>query len=680
MISIILLLRYLMITSLILTIGTFGVRAQSDFAQELIGRWNNTTCTEMIEFFADGTVVFTITTTNSSFTGDYRIIDDTPFEEKVRFDIAPRSGTESLSDQYLLSQLIGTQVAEVGTYGFVASGIYFPSTLNLEVNGITYSFIPSIDNPLQSYLTDRWMDMDSNTTLGFQQGNSVEVTNPDGEMQTIYYQSQNDCFISLSNTIYSSTSATIVPYLDTLFWFDGANQHYFQRFHIPSVNSPLEEIAYVLENPNNLGSVYTIDPSNFETQYLISVFSYIDGTLPPPQWSGDGNHLVVYNLPHESQDQFSILRIDANTFTVDRVILPEEIPEESYLMLSPRGTELLFFSYSDSELSLNSIGFDSSNRQRLGNFPTNFLGQPVLSPDGTRIAYVGRGDTGGIEINVVNVDGSNHLHLSPGFTPNWSPDSRRIVYSGIDDQMNIIGIFVMNSDGKNITQITQGRDDYPAWSPDGQQIVFASARDGNRELYLMNADGSNQRRLTNTPEDETFPSWRPNQTSENVAQLQPDFSDSPVSETSAQLMDDITRTVAAALNEVLKAQGSPDTGQEVILLIQASGDLTSIASQGLDQLGIVCAPVTAIPYLQSVLGVRLDDSPLYVAGDYVCTYGQGIVATLTALSTAGSVPFALVPILLQPEKYVDPWLDPINEAAWRLPITCSLFPDAVVCR
>jgi Tol biopolymer transport system component len=91
--------------------------------------------------------------------------------------------------------------------------------------------------------------------------------------------------------------------------------------------------------------------------------------------------------------------------------------------------------------------------------------------------------------------------------PNWSPDSKRIVY--YSERGGPADLWVMDATGENRRQLTNTPADEggPAFSPDGSEIAFDTDRDGNFEIYVMNQDGGNVRRLTNHPGKDLAPAW-----------------------------------------------------------------------------------------------------------------------------------------------------------------------------
>ena len=74
-------------------------------------------------------------------------------------------------------------------------------------------------------------------------------------------------------------------------------------------------------------------------------------------------------------------------------------------------------------------------------------------------------------------------------------------------------IFVMGADGSNPTNLTNSKayDWSPSWSPDSTRIVWSRSPtvQDRGNLFVMDADGSNRTRLTSTPDlDEYEPDWK----------------------------------------------------------------------------------------------------------------------------------------------------------------------------
>ena len=101
----------------------------------------------------------------------------------------------------------------------------------------------------------------------------------------------------------------------------------------------------------------------------------------------------------------------------------------------------------------------------------------------------------------VTKDGMMRLtnNLADDDSPVWSPDGKKITFTSNRDGTR--NIYVMNSDGGNVKQLTDGAgiNNSATWSPDSQKLLFESSRDGNAEIYVMNSDGSDQKRLTFNP-------------------------------------------------------------------------------------------------------------------------------------------------------------------------------------
>ncbi|MCE5258012.1 MAG: DPP IV N-terminal domain-containing protein [Chloroflexi bacterium] len=137
---------------------------------------------------------------------------------------------------------------------------------------------------------------------------------------------------------------------------------------------------------------------------------------------------------------------------------------------------------------------------------------PVLSPDGQKIAFVSDRD-GNREIYVMGIDGSNPVNLTRNvaedWTPAWSPDGRYIAFASFRDSN--WELYVMNADGSRPARLTDNvSSEYsPAWSPDGKSLVYVSDRDGNLEIYSRKLEATEEQRLTDNPATDQSPAWSP---------------------------------------------------------------------------------------------------------------------------------------------------------------------------
>lgn len=134
---------------------------------------------------------------------------------------------------------------------------------------------------------------------------------------------------------------------------------------------------------------------------------------------------------------------------------------------------------------------------------------PVLSPDGSRIAFSSNRD-GQWHIYLVDVDGSGLVRVTsdtfPDVQPSWSPDGSRLVFSRGSNTSQGAGLRTAHTDGTDLRVVTtSGSDQGPAWSPDGGRIAFS--RNGN--IMTVGPDGSGLQQLTDSILVAGDPAWSP---------------------------------------------------------------------------------------------------------------------------------------------------------------------------
>ena len=134
---------------------------------------------------------------------------------------------------------------------------------------------------------------------------------------------------------------------------------------------------------------------------------------------------------------------------------------------------------------------------------------PAMSPDGDLLAF-SRPPAGGgpRHLFVMKADGNGTpSDLGQGSKPDWSPDSKRIVY-GQAGTGPIMVVKVSNPSQKET--LTGPFNEAPVWSPDGSQIAYVDCTTGQSscQIALMTANGKHQHDITHD---------------QNVSNLKPDW-------------------------------------------------------------------------------------------------------------------------------------------------------------
>jgi TolB protein len=197
-----------------------------------------------------------------------------------------------------------------------------------------------------------------------------------------------------------------------------------------------------------------------------------------PDWSADGQRITFHSNYANFSGNWDVFSVKVDGTNVQRLTAlsgDEVLPE-----LSPDGSKIVYTSGTGAYMFITVMDADGKNRKRLTRL------EDIVLPDGTIGTPPAQSD----------------------WHPSWSPDGSRIVFTS--DRGGSTDIFIMNSDGTDITQLTSDyhRDYEPIWASN-QEIIFVSTRDGSAQIYMMDDQGRNLRRLTRMREGASAPSWLP---------------------------------------------------------------------------------------------------------------------------------------------------------------------------
>lgn len=99
--------------------------------------------------------------------------------------------------------------------------------------------------------------------------------------------------------------------------------------------------------------------------------------------------------------------------------------------------------------------------------------------------------------------------------PRWSPNGKKIIFSAIGAINDNSDIYIMNSDGTNLTRVTNsGENLFPSWSPDGSKIVYSSYKNASDgfDICIIDTTGANKKQITHLNEPRRsykYPVWSP---------------------------------------------------------------------------------------------------------------------------------------------------------------------------
>ncbi|MBI4714810.1 MAG: PD40 domain-containing protein, partial [Nitrospirae bacterium] len=142
--------------------------------------------------------------------------------------------------------------------------------------------------------------------------------------------------------------------------------------------------------------------------------------------------------------------------------------------------------------------------------PMVTFGRPVLSPDGTQLAYHSRreGEDG---IYLRNLRTGEERRVGRGYWPSWSPDGRTVAFQRFTDGEKH-DLFTVDVETGWETRLTDDPHDnlYPAWSPDGSRVAYTSGREGRYQIVVKDLWGAVPEAVVTGGSRAAFkPAWSP---------------------------------------------------------------------------------------------------------------------------------------------------------------------------
>lgn len=341
---------------------------------------------------------------------------------------------------------------------------------------------------------------------------SISSSDVDSSSVTISWEKNKSPYFS-SYKLYRSQTPNIVPTIPPIAIITDENQtsftdnslelnntYYYKLivFNIAEQSAESNEIEIkTFKNKNNLGEiVYTSKVNGVNQIFVINVESKASKQLTffkfntqNPKWSPSGEKIAFSTIEESPSGERQIFLMDKNGLNIKKVTNAKFSAEQP--------------DWFQDEQKIAYIGFDEviTKNEQNKEIKTNVKG----------IFF----------INIEEENAEPQLITPDNLTPHSfsiAPNNKNIIFRADYKNSNKKGgLFAINTDGSNLTQLTEENDNSPDISPDNKYITFTSTRETKHnwfwDIYIAELELIKfPAQITNAKYGSTYenPSWNSN--------------------------------------------------------------------------------------------------------------------------------------------------------------------------